>query len=146
ELTAIQQTLLELDRQETDTANRVEQRHADYIQAGGERVEAARDKLEQLRRQLGDVSTAAGQYQKAATQVGLEATLAEAVFNANKQRIAAALASGEAETERAQNGFADAAIKQSRETERLRTLQQDIRAIESNPDSNIDPPFQNLRR
>ena len=145
ELKALQENLADLQRQEEDASSRVEQRHADYIQAGGDRVETAKLNLENAKRRLDEVSTAAGQYQQTATRVGLDKTLNESVFNANKTKITEALASVDEENEVAQNSFADAAIKLANEQEKLRNLQQDIRTIESNPDSNIDPPFQALR-
>jgi len=145
ELAAVRQKLVELRRQESDATQQVEQRHADYVQAGGDRVETARGKLEETKRRLGEVSTVAGQYQKEAVQAGLDDTLSETVFNANKQRIGIALASIGEENEKAQDGFADAANKLANEQDKLRRLQQEIREIESNPDSSIDPPFLALR-
>ncbi len=145
ELKSIRETLSELRRQEEDATQRVEERHADYLQAGGDRIESARKKLKEAKHRLGEVSKAAGDYQKIAARVKLDDTLAERAFNANKQRIEEALARIETENEQVQNDFANAATKLSNETDKLKQLQQDIRAIESNPESNIDPPFQNLR-
>ncbi|MBL1276299.1 MAG: AAA family ATPase [Ectothiorhodospiraceae bacterium] len=145
ELVAVRQKLVELRRQEEDATGQVEQRHADYVQAGGDRVETAKDKLAQTKRRLGEVSATAGQYQKEAAEVSLDDALSETVFNANKQRIAAALANIGEENEKAQDGFADAASKLATEQDKLRRLQEEIREIESNPDSSIDRPFLALR-
>lgn len=145
ELAAVRQKLAELRRQEGDATEQMEQRHADYVQAGGDRVETAKDKLAQTKRRLGEVSAAAGQYQKEAAEAGLDNSLSETMFNANKQRIAAALANIGEENEKAQDGFADAANKLANQQDKLRRLQQEIREIESNPDSSIDPPFLALR-
>ena len=145
DLVAVRQQLAELRRQETDAGQQVEQRHADYVQAGGDRIEAARDKLTQAQTRLSEVSTAAGQYQKEARQAGLDDGLSEISFSANRQRIKTALAGIGEENENAQNGFAEAATKLANVTEKLRTLQQEIREIESNPESSIDAPFQALR-
>ncbi len=145
ELAAVRQKLTELRRQEGDATEQVEQRHADYVQAGGDRVEAAKDKLAQTKRRLGEVSAVAGQYQKETAEVGLDDTLSETAFNANKQHVAAALENIGEENEKAQNGFADAANKLANEQDKIRRLQQEIREIASNPDSSIDPPFLALR-
>ncbi len=145
ELAAVRQKLTELRRQEGDATEQVEQRHADYVQAGGDRVEAAKDKLAQTKRRLGEVSAVAGQYQKEVVEAGLDNSLSETMFNANKQHIAAALENIGEENEKAQDGFADAANKLANQQDKLRRLQQEIREIASNPDSSIDPPFLALR-
>jgi len=145
ELSTVRQKLTELRRQEGDATAQVEQRHADYVQAGGDRVEVAKDKLAQMKRRLGEVSAVAGQYQRECAEAGLNDALSEVAFNANKQRVAAALENIGEENEKAQNGFADAANKLANEQTKLRRLQQEIREIKSNPDSSIDSPFLALR-
>ncbi len=145
ELAAVRQQLAELTRQENDAGQQVEERHKDYIQAGGDRIDAARDKLKQVERRLAEVSTTAGQYQRDAKQAGLDDVLAETVFIENRRRIDTALAGIADENENAQNSFAEAATKLANVEEQLRNLQQEIREIESHPDSNIDPPYQKLR-
>ncbi len=145
ELASICQQLAELTRQESDAGQQVELRHADYIQAGGDRIEIAKDKLKQARKRLDEVTVSAGRYQQDAKQAGLDDELSAAVFIANKERIRSALAGIGDENESAQNQFGDAATKLANVNEKLGKLQQEIRDIESHPASNIDPPYQNLR-
>ncbi len=111
ERTDVRQQLTALARHESDAEQQVEQRHADYIQAGGDRVERAKEKLAQARERLSEVSTAAGRYQQDARQAGLDETLSEAVFLHNRKIVEEAQAGFKAQTDQCIHALTEAGRK-----------------------------------
>ncbi len=145
ELADIRQQLAALARHENDAQQQLEQRHADYIQAGGERIERAKEKLEQARQRLAEVSTAAGRYQQDIRQAGLDDALSEAVFLKNRQAVQDAQADFKRQADQCIEALTDAGRKLYDVREKLKKLQQQISAMEAHPSSNIDPNYQQLR-
>ncbi len=145
ELTAVRQRLAELRRQGSDAEQQAEQRHADYVQAGGDRVEAARDKLTQARRRLGEVSAAAGKYQKDAKAVGLNDVLGEELFLENQKQVQSMQLSFKDQADTFIDALTEAGRKLYEVKEKLEILQKQISGIEAHPGSNIDFNYQKLR-
>ena len=137
--------LNELEREITDAASRVEQRHADYLQAGGERIELLRKDLKSAEDKLSEVNRHAADYQQTAARLDLDTELSEPVFHANQQRADAARRRIEEEKVGAQDHFAAQVAQLSNTQEQRRQLAEEILAIEARPDSNIDARFQRLR-
>ena len=145
ELGDIRQQLAALLRHEHDAEQQVEQRHADYIQAGGERIERAKEKLEQVKQRLAEVSTAAGRYQQDTKQVGLDDALNEPAFIKNQQIVQDAQTNFKKQTDQCIDALTDAGRKSYDVKEKLKKLQQQLSAMEVHPSSNIDLNYQQLR-
>ncbi|WP_031431506.1 ATP-binding protein [Methylomicrobium agile] len=144
-LRAAKQVLAKLEQEVKDAESNAEQRHADYLQAGGERIEAIKKDLSVAEDKLRDTTRRAADYQQIAGALQLDKTLQEAVFARNRQQAANAIEQIEQEKTQAQDAFAEQAAKFSNAQQQQRDLQEEIRAIEARPDSNIDSKFQQLR-
>ncbi|QIL90454.1 AAA family ATPase [Microbulbifer sp. SH-1] len=145
QLDALHQQRLVLEQREQQAQQDVESRHADYLQAGGERIELLKKDLEQARSQLQQVTSAAGDYQKLARALQLPDTLDAVEFHSNQQRAQAALENAAGERQQAQDAFAEASARLGNLQSERNELQEQIREIEARPDSNIDPAYQKLR-
>lgn len=139
------QLLQQIQRQIEAAAERVEQCHADYLQAGGERIEIIKTQLNTARDKLVDVNRRAASYQQITTELQLDGAVLESVFNNNLQQAEQAREQIRLEQERAQDYFAGQAAKLSNSQQQQRQLQDQISAMEARPDSNIDTRFQLLR-
>ncbi|MGL6160765.1 ATP-binding protein [Microbulbifer sp.] len=139
------QQLTLLEQREQLAQRDVEDRHGDYLQAGGERIELLRKDLQHAREQLAQVVSAAGEYQRLAQKLDLPDTLEQAIFLGNRQRAQAALENADSERQGAQDAFAEASALLSNGQSERSNLREQIREIEARPDSNIDPAYQKLR-
>ncbi len=137
--------LNELERRIVDANARVERCHADYLQAGGERIELLRKDLKAAEEKLAEVNRHAADYQQTATRLELDTRLLQPVFQANLQQAEAARRRIGEEKVSAQDHFAAQSAKLSNTQEERRQLEEEIRTIEARPDSNIDAKFQRLR-
>lgn len=134
-----------LERDVSGAGERAEQRHADYLQAGGERIESIKKDLAIAEEKLSDSSHRAKQYQQIANALGLDTALLEAVFRSNLQQAEQSIRAIEKERIDAQNTFGEKAGDFANIQQQLQQLQEEIRDIEARPDSNIDRKFQQLR-
>ncbi len=123
----------------------MQQRHADYVQAGGDRVEVAKDKWEQAKRRLGEVSSAAGKYQKDAREAGLDDALSESAFVENQKQVQSMQLSFKDQADTVIDALTEAGRKLYEVKEKLEILQKQILGIEAHPGSNIDFNYQKLR-
>ena len=139
------QALTKLEQAVNDAGERTEQRHADYLQAGGERIESIKIALATAEEKLRDTSRRAANYQQIAGALQLDIALQESVFTRNQQLAGQSLLQVEQDKTLAQDGFAEQAAKFANAQQQQRDLQEEIRAIEARPDSNIDSKFQQLR-
>jgi uncharacterized protein YPO0396 len=151
-ITTLSQTVAEAEielqrvqQAETDAVQRVEQRHADYLQAGGERLEIIKKDLQQAKARLTEVNQKASEYQQTARVLGLDIRLAEEPFVANQQRADATRDNLEQEKLEAQDRLIEAGAQYSELQKQHRALLDEIAEIEARPDSNVDPRFQRLR-
>jgi uncharacterized protein YPO0396 len=139
------QVLAKLEQEVKDAGDTVEQRHADYLQAGGERIEAIKKDLAVAEDKLRDTTRRAAEYQHIAGALQLDKTLQESAFARNQQRAENAVQQIEQEKKQAQDAFAEQAAKFANAQQQQRDLREEIRTIEARPDSNIDSKFQQLR-
>jgi len=144
-LQAVHIRLKQLERQLQDANESVEERHGDYLQAGGERIEIIRNKLKNAQEKLIAVNQHAADYQHITNTLQLNNRLEETVFLHNQQQAEQARQQIELEIKRAQDEFAKQAGKLANRQEQQRVLRDEIRVIEARPDSNIDTRFQQLR-
>ena len=145
EVEAIELALDQLTRAEADAATHVESRHAEYIQAGGGRIEDLKKDIERARERLEEVTGAASRYQKTARALGLDDRLLEATFRANLGAAHDAKQKVGAQREAAQDGFGAAARDYSEAQHQLKASQAELTEVERRPDSAIDSKFQRLR-
>ncbi|MDX1656384.1 MAG: ATP-binding protein [Candidatus Competibacteraceae bacterium] len=111
-------------RQLEDAATRVERCHADYLQAGGSRMEAVRTELTHARARLEEIGEAAGQYQALARELGLDPELTEVGFEANRRRLDQALAELKVQRTEAEDRFGDQAGRLTQLAQRFEQLRQ----------------------
>jgi len=139
------ESLAALKQQETRAQVATEQRHADYLQAGGDRIESLKTELRHARERLQQVTSRAGDYQQLARQLDLPDTLDRTRFQDNQRRRESAMQDATAAQQQAQDQFAEAGGQLSNLQSERDSLQGHIAEIEARPDSNIDPAFQRLR-
>ncbi|MGR8940958.1 MAG: ATP-binding protein, partial [Gammaproteobacteria bacterium] len=137
--------LAKLEQAVKDAEDNAEQRHADYLQAGGERIEIIKKDLAAAEEKLRDTSRRAANYQQIAGALQLDHTLQETVFQRNQQLAEQSVLQIEQEKKQAQDAFAEQAAQFANAQQQQKDLQEEIRAIEARPDSNIDSKFQQLR-
>lgn len=139
------QELERLEREVMDAGERTEQRHADYLQAGGERIESIKKDLAAAEEKLRETSHRAANYQQIASTLGLDHTLEESIFRSNLDLAEQSVRQLEQDKTEAQDAFAEQAAKGGNVRQQLWQLHEEIREIEARPDSNIDSKFQRLR-
>lgn len=141
----IEHVLAQLNRDEADATKQMEARHAEYLQAGGGRIEQLKSECERTQQHLTEVTTAASKYQDIVRLLSLDDRLLEASYRAN---IEAARTEEEAFEQRmaaAQNDFAAAAAALSIAEQGFNEVDAELREVEKRPDSAIDPRFQSMR-
>ena len=144
-LQTAKQELAKLEQAVKDAEDNGEQRHADYLQAGGERIESIKKDLATAEEKLRDTSRRAANYQQIAGALQLDIALQETVFLHNQHLAEQSVQQIEQDKKVAQDAFAEQAAKFANAQQQHRDLQEEIRAIEARPDSNIDSKFQQLR-
>ena len=133
-------------KQAADAASNFErERHADYLRAGGERIEALEKDLRGAKEQQDRVANQAHRYQELARALGLDEQLKVAQFAENQQRARTEASRFDERKRRAQDAFGRVAGQLSDAQARLELLEHEIAEVERRPDSNIDPRFLRLR-
>jgi len=130
---------------ETETKLLVEQRHEDYIKAGGGRIEALRKEHITANNELNRVITRSSRYQKNAQALGLNHQLQETRFLANQALVNEKLTQIKEENRHQQDKFALVSAEYSNIQSEKKTIIEEITEIKARPDSNIDSQFQRLR-
>jgi len=137
--------LKQISGQERDADVLAEQRHEDYIKAGGGRIESLKGELNSAKERLAQVVKQSSRYQADARALSLADLLQEKQFLENQALAEQSLARIEEENQEALIKFAE----RRGEVSLLKNQQQDIateiEAIRARPDSNIDGDFQKLR-
>ena len=144
-LERLREALAALKEQEDRAQQTTEQRHADYLHAGGERIENVKLDLRHARERLQQVTTRARDYQQLARKLDLADTLEKSLFLDNQQRRETALRDAELAQQKTQDAFAEAGGQLSNMQADRDSLQGHLAEIEARPNSNIDPAFQRLR-
>jgi uncharacterized protein YPO0396 len=135
----------QLGAQEQETELLKERRYADYLEAGGERIEILKNELAGARQRLQQISNRAATYQQDTRKLGLEDLLEEKQFLANRQLAGTNLENIETEKQTAQDRFGQTSADWSNQEQQKTTLEQEITEIGARPDSNIDLKYQQLR-
>lgn len=128
-----------------DAEGQVEARYADFLQAGGERIESLRKELQQAEARLNATTMAARDYQQSAKALSLDDSLERDVFETNQEQARQAQANFAQRRKKAQDAFGQAAGELSSAQQQLKELQQELAQVEQRPESNIDPRFLDMR-
>lgn len=137
--------LEELEREDVAAEALVERRHGEYLQHGGNKVEALKKEIDQSSDKFSEVGRKASAYQDDMRKLGLTDSLGKAAFAENRKAIAIFTDTIGQATEDSQNQFADTSAELSEAQKALDTLETEISEAEARPDSNIEHPFQRLR-
>jgi uncharacterized protein YPO0396 len=142
---AVELSIEQLSRAESDAAAQVEARHAEYLQAGGGRIEDLKKDIVRSREHLEQIAEAASRYQQIARALGLDDRLLEASVRANLDAAQAAQHGFEKRRQEAQDRFGAAAAVFSTNQQQLTVLRAELQEVKSRPNSAIEPKFQEFR-
>jgi uncharacterized protein YPO0396 len=144
-LAEIALSIEQLGRAEADANAQVEMRHAEYLQAGGSRVEDLKKDIERAQDHLQQTTEAASRYQQVTRALGLDDRLLEPSHRTNLQAAQSAEREFDERKKAAQDRFGAAAAAFSTSQQRLAALRTELRDVQDRPNSAIDPAFQRLR-
>jgi len=138
-------TIKQYVEQESDADVLVEQRHEDYIKAGGGRIEALKTELKSAESRMNSIVIRSSSYQKDARALSLDERLSEDVFLDNQAKVESSLGAIEGDKLKAQDHFAQISGEWSNLQTKQKNIKVEIAEIEARPDSNVDVRFQQLR-
>lgn len=120
-------------------------RHADYLNAGGDRIQALEKDLQTANSQLETTAGKAREYQGLARELSLDERLEVDPFGKNRVRAEQEKLTFDERREKAQDAFGRTAGQLSEAQARVTALSEELEEVERRPDSNIDPRFLRLR-
>lgn len=123
----------------------LEQKHAQYLNLGGDKIESLKKDLLYVRDKLSLVSQNVNDYQDICQKLSLPTQLSEHVFLKNSGLVADELAKTIVNNKQHQDNFAQAAAIFANSQKQLDLINNEITAIKSRPDSNMDIRYQQLR-
>ena len=135
----------QITEQESEADLLAEQRHEDYIKAGGGRIETLKNELKTITEQLSTVTIRSSSYQADARALGLNDQLLEAQFIDNQSQVEKRLGDIRSDNREAQDSFAEVSGQLGLYQTREKETEKEITEITARPDSNIDVRFQQLR-
>ena len=135
----------QLSEQEQDAETQKDQRYADYLEAGGERIEVLKKEFSDAQQRLNQITVRAAGYQQDIRKHDLDDRLEEKQFLANQQLANNKLENIGAEKQAAQDLFGSLTAEWSNQKEQKAALEKEIEEISARPDSNIDLKYQQLR-
>ncbi len=135
----------QISEQEADANTAVEQRHEDYIKAGGDRIEILKNSLNQASEQFDRVTIRSSSYQEDARTLGLNEQLVESQFITNQSQVEERLSRIKDDNRVAQDRFAELSGQLSFYQAGTKETEKEMAEIAARPDSNIDVRFQQLR-
>ena len=144
-LAQIELSIEQLIRAEADANAQVEARHAEYLHAGGSRIEDIRKDLARAAEHLERTTEAASRYQQAARALRLDDRLLESSHRANVEAAQQAEREFDDRKKNSQDRFGAAAAALSASQRQVATLHSELRDVQNRPDSAIDPDLQILR-
>lgn len=145
DLEKLELQLEDVQRQVADAAELVERRHEEYLQQGGNQVEALKKDVAHAADKLKELVRKSSGYQQDVRSLGLADTLQQDAFLANQRAVQAALQDIEQNKEVSQNRFGEISGRWSQSKQDLAATVEQIEEIEARPNSNIDPAYQRLR-
>lgn len=145
ELSQLAEEMTRLGTLEEQATGRVQVLFHAYQSQGGERLEGLRNDLNAATKKHEDSVRDARLYQMDARTLSLPDTLALDVFKQNQVKAKTELADMPALRKARQDQFASSAANLSSGQTQLKELADEIKEMESRPDSNIDSSYQKLR-
>jgi len=137
--------LKQIAEAENEAGDIVEQRHADYLQAGGDRMEKIETDLKTAREQLTQINAKASEYQRDSKMLALDESLREDRFLANQAQASVNLDHMAEERVTAQDKFGGLSAELVNTQTKQKELEGRISRIKARPDSNIKDEYQSLR-
>ncbi len=135
----------QLTEQEQESESLKDQRYADYLEAGGERIEILKKELDEAQHRLKQITLRSANYQKDVQKLRLDQRLEEKPFLANQQLADSKLINIESEKQAAQNLFGQLTADWSNQNDLKAAIKKEIEEISAHPDSNIELKYQQLR-
>ncbi|MGV0036772.1 MAG: ATP-binding protein [Candidatus Azotimanducaceae bacterium WSBS_2022_MAG_OTU7] len=145
QLDALARSIIAAEQTVEDAVATSEQRHEEYLQLGGNRIEILKKEIENIQSRLDDVVRDSSNYQQDARQLALPDLLSEATLLQNQETATTRLHNIKSEVPAAQDQFAEAAAAQSDAEQQRKKLNEEIQEISSRPGSNVPARFQRLR-
>ncbi|MBN6710607.1 hypothetical protein JFL47_05085 [Haemophilus haemoglobinophilus] len=144
-LTALSLQLKQLTEQAQDSENAVEQRHAEYLQLGGERIDLLRNEIAQLKARLQFMVKQASEYQTICQQLQLDNALNEPLFLQHQSSSAEKIIEVKQHLIQNKEQYADLRGQGKRLEEQENALKVEWLELSKRPNSNIDLKYQQLR-
>ena len=145
QLEAIARAISRAEIEDNDAKSSVETRHAEYLNLGGDKIEALKKDIKHAKDKLNDVIRTSSQYQSDCRKLNLNTELNEGLFLANKNIAAEKLNTIEEDKAQALDALINVNTTVNECKEKLKELDAEIREIENRPNSNIPIKFQQLR-
>ncbi len=144
-LESISREISAIEVAERDAQASAERRHEEYLNLGGDKIEALKKDIQYAKDKLESVTRQSSRYQRDCSSLGLNAAIDEQTFLDNMK-----LAEGQSENieqlkDQALESFAEIRGELSRIESELKDIDNDIREIEARPNSNIHKDYQQLR-
>jgi len=134
-----------VEDQKKEAATRAQRWREKYLQLGGDKIENIKTELKHAREDLDRVVQAAARYQADAGKLNLSRTLEEKQFIENQSKAESAMAQIKTRTGEAMEQLGTVSGKRDRHREEHLLLAEEIREMETRPDSNIPVKFQQMR-
>ncbi|OOR99509.1 hypothetical protein B0186_07785 [Canicola haemoglobinophilus] len=144
-LTALSLQLKQLTEQAQDSENAVEQRHAEYLQLGGERIDLLRNEIVQLKARLQFMAKQACEYQTICQQLQLDNALNEPLFLQHQSLSAEKIIEVKQHLIQNKEQYADLHGQRKHLEEQENALKAEWLELSKRPNSNIDLKYQQLR-
>jgi len=145
QLTELTQQIKEAKQQQEDAGLRVERCHEEYLQFGGDKIEALQKEISLTKEQVTRVVRDSSHYQADAKALHLPVALEEPLFAQNQSTAATKLADIDHENKQSQDSFATISAEYSTLQAKYQDISQEIAEISARPDSNIPLRYQQLR-
>lgn len=120
-------------------------RHADYLKAGGDRIQALEKDLDSAQNRLKATADKAREYQTVASELNLDDRLDVTQFRENQARAVREKDDFAERQTKAQDAFGRAAGRLSEAQALVNRLSDELLEVERRPDSNIDPRYLRMR-
>lgn len=120
-------------------------RHADYLNAGGDRIQALEKDLHAAQSRLKATADKAREYQTVARELNLDDRLVVTQFRENQARAVREKNEFAHRQEKAQDAFGRAAGRLSEAQALVNSMSDELAEVERRPDSNIDPRYLRMR-
>ena len=144
-LHSLKRQINDTERTLADAQHAQEQRHAEYLHAGGGRLQALENQLKLEEAQLQHTRHTADAYQKICLALNLPDTLAPDIFERNLHTAAGQQPAVENQLKAQQERFFQSGVQLSQLQTSLREIETELHEIGKRPNSNIPPKQQQWR-